>query len=326
MTELTNERDAYKFPMHLRFAMERAATVLKNCADVQRRELDEDSQALVRNVLDELDAACAESNLAARRATPSSEGTSLGPLPEPEVLGFDREDHDICGYTAEQVEQIRRDAVASGREYQHKVEAKLIERLRAQLAHLRAQGHELAGVITDVEQGHGFDDVCLETVKRVRSQLARQSQEPAGKLVEHCEFGDLIHWYGEKPPEGTDLYAAPTLASASQGQAERVAVPVQRMYMDELDAGTAGEEWLAHHIPGAASLHRSPEPSGGQSPRVRWVALFDRNDRLTYGYMLTRDIMNWTQITFIDAAPAHPVAQPAKMRRRAHVEPVPVAD
>jgi len=56
--------DEYKFPMRLRVAMEHAATVLTNCADIRRRELDEDSQGIVRRVLDELDAACIESNLA----------------------------------------------------------------------------------------------------------------------------------------------------------------------------------------------------------------------------------------------------------------------
>jgi hypothetical protein len=32
--------------------------------------------------------------------------------------------------------------------------------------------YELEGVIVDTEEGDGFDDVCLETVKRVRDQLA----------------------------------------------------------------------------------------------------------------------------------------------------------
>ena len=73
MSELntTNERDQYKFPMRLRLAMEHAATVLKNSADYRRRELDEDSQALVRSVLDELDSACTEANLAARAPLPA---------------------------------------------------------------------------------------------------------------------------------------------------------------------------------------------------------------------------------------------------------------
>ncbi|OZI57624.1 hypothetical protein CAL20_09615 [Bordetella genomosp. 4] len=37
--------------------------------------------------------------------------------------------------------------------------------------------HELDGVIADVEQGDGFDEVCLETLKRVRAALAQQGKE-----------------------------------------------------------------------------------------------------------------------------------------------------
>jgi len=37
---------------------------------------------------------------------------------------------------------------------------------------------ELLGAITDVEQGNGFDDVCLQTIKRVYGQL---SAKCAGK-------------------------------------------------------------------------------------------------------------------------------------------------
>lgn len=71
MTDST--RDLYKFPMRLRYAMQRAATVLTNCADTRVRELDEDSQAHLRSVLDELDSACAEAGLAVRAAHPDTE-------------------------------------------------------------------------------------------------------------------------------------------------------------------------------------------------------------------------------------------------------------
>lgn len=37
--------------------------------------------------------------------------------------------------------------------------------------------YELEGVIIDVEQGEGFDDICLETIKRVRAELAQLSKE-----------------------------------------------------------------------------------------------------------------------------------------------------
>jgi len=42
------------------------------------------------------------------------------------------------------------------------------------------QSHELMGVITDVEEGDGFDDVCLSTVKRIAEHLAKD-------LLEHFE-------------------------------------------------------------------------------------------------------------------------------------------
>ena len=35
---------------------------------------------------------------------------------------------------------------------------------------------ELDGVIVDVEEGDGFDDVCLDTVKYVRDQLAASTK------------------------------------------------------------------------------------------------------------------------------------------------------
>ncbi|KWN80855.1 hypothetical protein WM24_23755 [Burkholderia ubonensis] len=33
------------------------------------------------------------------------------------------------------------------------------------------QVYELMGVVIDIEQGHGFDSVCLNTIKRVLDQL-----------------------------------------------------------------------------------------------------------------------------------------------------------
>ena len=42
------------------------------------------------------------------------------------------------------------------------------------------QSHELMGVIADVEEGDGFDDVCLSTVKRVAENLAKD-------LLKHFE-------------------------------------------------------------------------------------------------------------------------------------------
>jgi len=39
----------------------------------------------------------------------------------------------------------------------------------------RSQSLELAGVVIDTEHGDGFDDICLDTVKRVESWLANDS-------------------------------------------------------------------------------------------------------------------------------------------------------
>jgi hypothetical protein len=74
------ERDQYKFPMHLRVVMERASVVLRNSADSRRRELDEDQQGVIREVLDELERACAESGLCARRSAAIGEGGLVGDL------------------------------------------------------------------------------------------------------------------------------------------------------------------------------------------------------------------------------------------------------
>lgn len=41
------------------------------------------------------------------------------------------------------------------------------------MSNLKQLSHELDGVVADVEQGDGFDEVCLATVKRVRDALAR---------------------------------------------------------------------------------------------------------------------------------------------------------
>ena len=44
---------------------------------------------------------------------------------------------------------------------------------------IRRLGSELEGVIADVEQGAGFDDICLNTVKFVRDALYTLSAEIA---------------------------------------------------------------------------------------------------------------------------------------------------
>jgi len=56
--------------------------------------------------------------------------------------------------------------------------AELIVRECAKLN--KHHSYELMGVITDVEEGDGFDDVCLNTVKRVAEYLAKDLKEHFG--------------------------------------------------------------------------------------------------------------------------------------------------
>ena len=56
--------------------------------------------------------------------------------------------------------------------------AELIVRECARLN--KHQSYELMGVITDVEEGDGFDDICLNTVKRVAEHLANDLKEHFG--------------------------------------------------------------------------------------------------------------------------------------------------
>ncbi|KVC84004.1 hypothetical protein [Burkholderia ubonensis] len=46
--------------------------------------------------------------------------------------------------------------------------------LESAAADKRRLSLELTGVIIDVEHGHGFDDVCLATIKRVEAALAQR--------------------------------------------------------------------------------------------------------------------------------------------------------
>ena len=57
---------------------------------------------------------------------------------------------------------------------------------------------ELDGVIADVEEGDGFDDVCLDTVKYVRDQLAASPKREWQGLTdeERAECLDDTDWNG----------------------------------------------------------------------------------------------------------------------------------
>ena len=63
-------------------------------------------------------------------------------------------------------------------DFEYKKFAELIVRECARLN--RHQSYELMGVITDVEEGDGFDDVCLNTVKRVAEHLANDLKQHFG--------------------------------------------------------------------------------------------------------------------------------------------------
>jgi len=68
--------------------------------------------------------------------------------------------------------------VVDGKETDLEKFAQLIVKECARLN--KHQSYELMGVITDVEEGDGFDDVCLNTVKRVAEHLAHDLQEHFG--------------------------------------------------------------------------------------------------------------------------------------------------
>ena len=53
----------------------------------------------------------------------------------------------------------------------------LLSELEAREADRRRHALELEGVIIDTEQGHGFDEICLATIKRVQAALAQRQGE-----------------------------------------------------------------------------------------------------------------------------------------------------
>jgi len=77
---------------------------------------------------------------------------------------------------AEQAEFSEKDLHIQGDNFQRF--AQLIVRECARLN--KYQSYELMGVITDVEEGDGFDDVCLSTVKQVAEHLAKDLLEHFG--------------------------------------------------------------------------------------------------------------------------------------------------
>ena len=57
---------------------------------------------------------------------------------------------------------------------------------------------ELDGVIADVEEGDGFDDVCLDTVKYVRDQLAASPKREWQGLTYEEAVQIIESFYGDE--------------------------------------------------------------------------------------------------------------------------------
>ncbi|MBB5508137.1 hypothetical protein [Paraburkholderia atlantica] len=58
-----------------------------------------------------------------------------------------------------------------------------VRALREDAERMRAQAYELMGVVADVEEGNGFDSVCLRTIKRVIGELA---EKPRARDCSKC--------------------------------------------------------------------------------------------------------------------------------------------
>ena len=69
---------------------------------------------------------------------------------------------------------------------------------------------ELDGVIADVEEGDGFDDVCLDTVKYVRDQLAASPKREWRGLTDaegNNLWREVVGW-GDPSHDDEDLMKA----------------------------------------------------------------------------------------------------------------------
>ena len=87
--------------------------------------------------------------------------------------------------------------------------------------------------------------------------------------------------------------------------------PRQRMFLDELDAAQAGEQWIQQFAKFANRCDYTSDV-GSKAPPVKWCAYFDVHDKLVAAYILTRDLKNWTQLTTVDARAAIAAQQPAQ--------------
>jgi hypothetical protein len=123
--------------------------------------------------------------------------------------------------------------------------------------------------------------VCLEAAQKLRTYVGiYPGDKQARRLID--ELSNI----------GT---AAPESAEPS---ADRVK---QTRYLDEIDGARVGEDWMdARQFDGMKREY--VEDTAGRAPRVKWAALFDGYDKLVCCYLLTRDAMNYTQLTLVEVA------------------------
>jgi hypothetical protein len=207
------ERDQYKFPMHLRVVMERASVVLRNSADSRRRELDEDQQGVIREVLDELERACAESGLCARRSAAIGEGglpqAAQGVKTWQERAAEDGHSQPLSVYCRAEIADLRAQLA-------QKSEDVPVELQVALDAHFPIPDNPHASVIQramDARHAMGIGWMAA-----MSAQLARQSQPVARveKIISISGLAEVYVFLESALKVGTIFYAAPPLSSEQQ--------------------------------------------------------------------------------------------------------------
>lgn len=135
---------------------------------------------------------------------------------------------------------------------------------------------ELDGVIADVEEGDGFDDVCLGTIKYVREALADHIRD-ATKMIEQPDYRAVKTWH-----EGKPVYVAePPCKTGSQCTSKCQQCEQPAHYFDEvLYEGTSTREALVRFQTnvrprGEATLAPVAEPHKQEIERLK-----SQNDEL----------------------------------------------
>lgn len=103
-----------------------------------------------------------------------------------------------------------------------------------------------------------------------------------------------------------DRILAERFADQVRGIVESQSEPTQALtvtFVDEIDAAFAGNQVLATiPVEEGGRLDMTDHGGTAEIPRIRAVARFDSNDRLRAAYLLSRDMLNRTQLTML--APA----------------------